>query len=59
MRKIINYDILSSPSKTILIERVKEKLKEGWVIYGHPYIMNIEQYQAMVKYEDEKIILKD
>ena len=55
MKKIIDYDILEENNPNKLVDKVKEKIKEGFEPYGfmeakgeyqHAYYM-----QAVVKYE--------
>lgn len=68
--KIVDYKIVSSTFcvsdrsnqiigsilETISLEvEVKKYLKEGWHLYGHPFMSIGAEKQAMVKYEDENV----
>lgn len=35
MKKILDYDIVSSNSKSDLVKRVKEALSNGWELHGN------------------------
>ena len=54
MRKVVDYIILCSESRGTLRKEVVEKLKEGWELYGTPYVSPLSNhYQAMVLYGPE------
>lgn len=52
--KIIDYDIISALSMTSLIDKVKEKIKDGWEPRGTFTVDSENYYQVIVKvkYED-------
>lgn len=58
MRKFKEYKIVKEATTEILEQRVKEKLNDGWEIFGYPFFDPYKKIcQAIVKYENEKQIL--
>ncbi len=51
-KKIKDYDVVSSYNGLQLGIIVQEKMKEGWVVYGFPFLgPNNQVCQGIVKYE--------
>lgn len=60
MKKIIEYKILYKPHPSLLDEEVNESLRQGWELYGSPFIdKELYVHQTMVKYEDSMESLRD
>lgn len=55
-RKVIDYDVVSISDANQFVERVNEKIKDGWELFGNPFSIHDEVdeedcfVQAMVKY---------
>lgn len=61
MRKIIDYEIIQEMYVITIQDIIQTKIKNGWQPYGTIVITpkdafgNVNIFQAMVKYEDEKL----
>lgn len=45
----MEYQILFSDTATALAAEVQSRLKEGWTLFGYPFVGNGVFYQAMTK----------
>ena len=51
MKKITSYTLVSSANAMEIPKAVEAKMKEGWELYGSPFVSQNAFHQAMVKSE--------